>query len=188
MPQLRSRLMMPTVAAWSCPGTLGHRVDGLGDHLDVLQFLEHGGRHRAGHRDLELHSSHVFDSHPPTITSRSRDGPTSRGRPDHPNRVGIGTRAHVRTALAREQPGGRETVLDALDQRTGQRGTQHALPHPRTADHSRTLIDAPWACSRGPWTGCTNRNPRDRQQRHSRSVFAANGALIPGATGFALFG
>ena len=51
-----------------------------------------------------------------------------------------------------------ETALDALDHWTGQRGTQHALPHPRTADHCRALIDAPWACSGGPWTGCTNRN------------------------------
>ena len=64
IPQLCSRLMMPISVAWSCTGAPEHRVDGLGDHLDVLRFLEHAGRHRAGHRDLELHSRHVFDSHP----------------------------------------------------------------------------------------------------------------------------
>ena len=64
MPQLCSRLLMPTSAAWSCTGAPEHRVDGLADHLDVLRFLEHAGRHRAGHPDLELHSRHVFDSHP----------------------------------------------------------------------------------------------------------------------------
>jgi len=64
IPQLCSRLMMPVSVAWSCTGAPGHRVDGLGDHLDVLQFLEHAGRHRAGHPDLELHSRHVFDSTP----------------------------------------------------------------------------------------------------------------------------
>src|SRR5664279_1709362 len=63
-PQLCSRLMMPTSAAWSCTGAPEHRVDGLADHLDVLRFLEHAGRHRTGHPDLELHNRHVFDSHP----------------------------------------------------------------------------------------------------------------------------
>ena len=71
------------------------------DHLDVLQFLEHAGRpgRPPGSRTPQ---PPCFPLHPPTITSRSRDGPTSRERPDHPNRVGIGTRAHVRPLL----PGG----------------------------------------------------------------------------------
>ena len=64
---------MPTSAARSCTGAPGRRVDGLGDHLDVLQ----------------------------------------------PNRVGIGTRAHVRTALpVSSLGGGRDSgcVVSAAEQ------------------------------------------------------------------------
>ena len=64
LPQRCSRLMMPTSETMFCTGASRRRADGLVDHLDVLQFLEHAGRHRAGHPDLELHSRHVFDSHP----------------------------------------------------------------------------------------------------------------------------
>ena len=107
LPQHCSRLMMPTSETMFCTGPPGDVPTASLPTSMFSQFLEHAGRHRAGHPGSRPAQPPCLPLPPPTITSRSRDGPTSRGRPDHPNRVGIGTRAHVRTALTRGQPWGR---------------------------------------------------------------------------------